>query len=41
LFFVIKKTAGLRVSAHEEMTGLDLSEHSAESYSGFQIFTNM
>ncbi|MGE0076122.1 MAG: ammonium transporter [Sphaerochaetaceae bacterium] len=41
LFLVIKKTTGLRVSAHEEMTGLDLSEHSAESYSGFQIFTNM
>lgn len=41
LFQMIKRTIGLRVSVHEELSGLDLSEHSAESYSGFQIFTNM
>ncbi len=41
LFFAIKKTGGLRVSAHEELIGLDLSEHNSESYSGFQIFTTM
>ena len=41
LFRGIRKTIGLRVSMHEELSGLDLSEHSAESYSGFQIFTNM
>lgn len=41
LFQIIDRTIGLRVSVHEELSGLDLSEHSAESYSGFQIFTNM
>ncbi|MCK5155660.1 MAG: ammonium transporter [Spirochaetales bacterium] len=41
LFFLIKKTAGLRVSHKEELTGLDISEHGTESYSGFQIFSNM
>ena len=41
LFLLIKKTVGLRVSCHEELSGLDLSEHSTESYSGFQIFTTM
>ncbi len=41
LFFIIRTTKGLRVSEKEELTGLDLSEHGTESYSGFQIFTNM
>ncbi|MBN1996324.1 ammonium transporter [candidate division KSB1 bacterium] len=39
LFFVIKKTIGLRVSAEEELRGLDIGEHGMEAYSGFQIFT--
>jgi Amt family ammonium transporter len=41
LFFVIKAVTGLRVSPKEEMVGLDLSEHKAEAYAGFQIFSNM
>jgi Amt family ammonium transporter len=41
LFFVIKKTGGLRVTESEELQGLDLSEHNGEAYSGFQIFTTM
>jgi Amt family ammonium transporter len=41
LFIVIKATFGLRVSAREEMIGLDLSEHKGEAYTGFQIFSNM
>lgn len=41
IFLAIKKTIGLRVSEKEELRGLDLSEHGQESYSGFQIFSNM
>lgn len=41
LFLGIKAMVGLRVSANEELLGLDLSEHNAEAYSGFQIFSNM
>ena len=41
LFFIIKKTVGLRVSAAEELRGLDIEEHGTESYAGFQIFQNM
>jgi Amt family ammonium transporter len=41
LFLVIKVITGLRVSPKEEMMGLDLSEHKAEAYAGFQIFSNM
>ncbi len=41
LFLVIRKTMGLRVSEREELMGLDITEHGTESYSGFQIFTNM
>jgi Amt family ammonium transporter len=41
LFSVIKAITGLRVSPKEEMMGLDLSEHKAEAYAGFQIFSNM
>ncbi|MHB2148398.1 ammonium transporter [Calditrichota bacterium LG25] len=39
LFFIIKKTIGLRVTAEEELRGLDIGEHGMEAYSGFQIFT--
>ncbi len=40
LFFVIKKTTGLRVSRETELKGLDIEEHGMEAYSGFQIFQN-
>ncbi|NIA21764.1 MAG: ammonium transporter [Anaerolineaceae bacterium] len=40
VFLAIKKTVGLRVSAEEELKGLDIGEHGLEAYSGFQIFTN-
>ncbi len=39
LFFVIKKTIGLRVTEEEELIGLDIGEHGMEAYSGFQVFT--
>jgi Amt family ammonium transporter len=39
LFGLIKITVGLRVTAEEELRGLDIDEHGIESYSGFQIFT--
>lgn len=38
LFNTIKHTIGLRVSAEEELRGLDIGEHGMEAYSGFQIF---
>jgi Amt family ammonium transporter len=41
LFLVIKLIFGLRVTAKEELMGLDLSEHQSEAYTGFQIFSNM
>ena len=41
IFYVIKKTMGLRVTERQELRGLDQSEHGQESYSGFQIFSNM
>jgi Amt family ammonium transporter len=41
LFLLIRAVVGLRVGPKEEMMGLDLSEHKAEAYSGFQIFSNM
>jgi Amt family ammonium transporter len=41
LFLVIKAVVGLRVSGKEELMGLDITEHKAEAYSGFQIFSNM
>ena len=41
LFLTIKATVGLRVSANEELQGLDLSEHKSEAYSGFQFFSNI
>ena len=37
-FLIIKKTAGLRVTEEEEITGLDVTEHGLTSaYSGFAI----
>jgi ammonium transporter, Amt family len=41
LFGILKALGLLRVSEDEEMLGLDISEHGAESYSGFQIFSNV
>ncbi len=32
IFFLIKKTVGLRVSAEEEIAGLDITEHGMEGY---------
>jgi Amt family ammonium transporter len=37
LFKVLAMTVGLRVSAEEELEGLDLSEHGAESYPDFVL----
>lgn len=39
VFFIIKKTVGLRVSKDEELRGLDIGEHGMEAYAGFQVFT--
>lgn len=39
-FQLIRLTLGLRVSAEEELRGLDVDEHGMEAYAGFQIFTN-
>jgi len=39
VFYLIKKTVGLRVSREEELRGLDIGEHGMESYAGFQVFT--
>jgi Amt family ammonium transporter len=41
LFALINAIGLLRVSPKEELMGLDITEHGAESYSGFQIFTNI
>ena len=40
IFWVIRKTMGIRVSAEEELRGLDLGEHGMEAYPGFQFFLN-
>jgi len=32
LFYGLKKTVGLRVSAEEELQGLDISEHNISAY---------
>jgi len=37
LFTAIKYTIGLRVSAEEEMEGLDFGEHGNEAYHGFAM----
>ena len=36
VFFVLKMTLGLRVSAEEEIEGLDVGEHGAHAYPDFQ-----
>ena len=41
LFGALKAAKKLRVTDEEELIGLDISEHASESYSGFQIFSNM
>ena len=38
MFFLIKKTVGLRVTEEEELRGLDIGEHGMEGYYGFQLF---
>ena len=38
IFYLIKKTIGLRVSKDEEIRGLDIGEHGNEAYGGFQVF---
>jgi ammonium transporter, Amt family len=32
VFWILKKTMGIRVSREEEVTGLDVSEHGAQAY---------
>jgi len=39
IFYILKKTTGLRVTRDDELRGLDLAEHGQEAYAGFQIFT--
>ena len=41
LFGGLKAIKMLRVDEKEELMGLDIGEHGMESYSGFQIFSNM
>lgn len=36
LWFILKKTIGIRVSAEEEYNGLDIGEHSMEAYPEFE-----
>ena len=40
MFKLISVVFGMRVSPEEEMKGLDITEHKADAYSGFQIFSN-
>ena len=40
MFFIAKKTVGIRVTREEELKGLDISEHGMEAYGGFQIFSS-
>jgi Amt family ammonium transporter len=37
LFFILKKTIGIRVGAEEEADGLDTNEHGADAYADFRI----
>lgn len=37
IFFLMKKTVGIRVSEKEELEGLDLHEHGMSSYSDFRM----
>jgi Amt family ammonium transporter len=40
LFGIMKAAKFLRVSQKEELQGLDINEHGADAYHGFQIFSN-
>lgn len=40
VFFIISKTVGLRVTAEEEMAGLDVGEHGNEAYADFTQYTD-
>ena len=40
LFGIMKAVKFLRVSTKEEVQGLDMNEHGADAYHGFQIFSN-
>jgi Amt family ammonium transporter len=40
VFTLAKKLVGVRVDPKDEIKGLDLVEHRAEAYSGFQFFSN-
>jgi Amt family ammonium transporter len=35
LWFILKATLGIRVSAAEEVEGLDMGEHGMDAYPGF------
>ena len=37
IFFVLKKTVGIRVSKQEELEGLDLHEHGMDAYADFRM----
>jgi Amt family ammonium transporter len=39
LFFVLKKTVGIRVSEEHEEKGLDISEHDMQAYQGAESTT--
>jgi Amt family ammonium transporter len=36
LWFMLKKTMGIRVSADEEYEGLDIGEHAMDAYPNFE-----
>tara|TARA_R100000027_G_scaffold61554_5_gene53010 strand:+ start:18008 stop:19333 length:1326 start_codon:yes stop_codon:yes gene_type:complete len=40
-FKLIKATTGLRVSAEEEIEGLDIGEHGNEAYPDFQVYSDL
>lgn len=40
MFWLLRRTVGLRVSRDEELKGLDIVEHGNDAYAGFQIFRN-
>jgi Amt family ammonium transporter len=40
LFKIIAKTVGLRVSAEEELEGLDISEHAGMAYPDFEVLSH-
>ena len=40
LFFVLKKTIGLRVTEKEEIDGLDMHEHGCSAYANFHFHNN-